>query len=266
MRFVRVDTGPDILAYLKLSEHERKTKGKFYTHKLCLQYAPLVKSVSGFYAKRKPQPQGGPEVDDLVQAGYEGILLALSKFRPPKNQEETGKVFTACVEFYIRRSVQSVLERAQPVYRSRQGAMPAKLIRKSEAIKTSTGRDATAEELGIPASQLKRWKSVPQCVNIESGLRVYSRHVTHPIRVSLLATISDRLSNPVETLEHADMLRALSAAMERLPDDALECLLLRHREGKAVSFSRIAAIQRRRVEAVEDMYERTLDRLYSELK
>lgn len=209
-----VDAGPLIIEYKVMSDAERKgPRGKVIISTLVTKYYPLVRNIVETTAKRKPLPPQLQDLEDLMQAGYEGLLKAPDKFTVPLTGNP-GAAFTTYVKTWIKREVQLVTERFGTVHRSRQESMPGPLVRFTEAYQTEHGVAPGPEELGITEKKFKQWRNIPRCVGIDGGPKKYSRHILHPIRISISNTATDGRPSPeaaTAMAEAADKLAALSA-------------------------------------------------------
>lgn len=112
------------------------------------QYAPLVKRIARHLMARLPS---NVVLEDLIQAGMEGLLEALGKYDPGK-----GASFETYAGIRIRGAIIDEVRRGDWTPRSvhRNGRRVSEAIARVEA---RTGRDATdtevAAELGIPIDE-----------------------------------------------------------------------------------------------------------------
>lgn len=256
------DIGPDVMTYIAMAQEERrKPRGQSIANRVVQKYTPLVKRTAESFSRRKVLPMHLRSLDDLIQAGYEGLLYALNVRFHHDGPGSPGRRFTACCSFWIRREIQMTIERDPTVSRSRQGGMPAKVVRMNDRIRAATGREATAEELGITDNKLKSWNNMPQCVGIDGGMRIHSRHVPHPVRVTLRTTLSD-LCRAAEDIENADAARELNRILATLSDDDVTIVLLAIEDKSWTNIGKTLDIS---PAEVEERYEAVLDLLYYEL-
>lgn len=207
-----VDIGPVVLEYKAMSSAERASpRGKFLVNQIVIKYLPLVKSTAERMSRTKNLPPSLRNLDDMIQAGYLGALKAIEKFDPEHkgSPRSVGSLFTDCVRWWVTREAQLVVEKYAVVHKARKNGMTAPVTAAADAFRAREGREASHEDLGVPANTWSNWRNVPHCVALEGGTRVYSRHVLHPIRVSLSATMATNVLNPEEAVSREQLLDIL---------------------------------------------------------
>lgn len=206
-----IDIGPLIVEYKAMTDAERKgPRGKVIINTLVTKYYPLVRNIVETTARRKPLPPQLQDLEDLMQAGYEGLLKAPDKFTVPLTGNP-GAAFTVYVKTWIKREVQLVTERFGTVHRSRQESMPGPLVRFTEAYQTEHGTPPGPEELGITPKKFAQWRNIPRMVGIDGGPKKYSRHILHPIRISISNTATDGRPSPEVATASAEATAKLEA-------------------------------------------------------
>lgn len=206
------DIGPVILEYKAMSTAERQSpRGKYLVNQLVSKYLPLVKGTAEKMARAKTLPPALRNLDDMIQAGYLGLLKSVDKFDPDHkgSPRSVGALFTDCARCWVLREMQLVVEKYAVVHKARKNGMTAPVTAAADAFRAREGREATPEDLGVPANKWSNWRNIPHCVALDGGTRVYSRHVLHPIRVSLSATMATTVLNPEDAVAKEELLDLL---------------------------------------------------------
>lgn len=132
-------------------EQDPKKKGRLEA-RIIQENLPFVKQQAQKYLKRTTVQS---DLEDLVQAGAIGMLVALRKFDPSK------AAFTTYTGWWILHEMQCVTAKTQPVYRPKGAGMPYKLHRLAEAIEAETGKEATDADLEVSPGTVDAWRQAP---------------------------------------------------------------------------------------------------------
>jgi RNA polymerase sigma factor (sigma-70 family) len=163
--------------------------------------------------------------DDLMNAGRRGYAEALERFDPEKG------ALPKYAKDWIRSKVTRTAAKDSTIHIPEQVRIPAASIRAAEAIEAMTGREATAEEMGLTPARLAAWRSQPTVCAMDqvTGGRVPSEE---PNAEDLLAL--KELGACVDALapKHRQMMRHLywdemsleeaADEMEITPDQAAD--------------------------------------------
>lgn len=123
---------------LKNLKDYRQTQDPIIKDKIIVEYAPLVKFIAQKIASRLPS---NIELDDLVSCGVIGLMDAISKFDPSRDNK-----FKTYAEFRIRGAILDELRSQDWVPRSIREK--SKVLEKAYAkIEKDLGRPATDEEM-----------------------------------------------------------------------------------------------------------------------
>lgn len=218
------DMGPVLLEYKAMADDvKRSPRGKRLMARIYEKYSPLVKSIAENMVKKSKTKN----LDDLVQAGYLGLFTAVEKFDISRCDADKGRPFTACARMWIVREIQLVISKLPTVHKSRQQSMPARIVHANNVHRAVTGRDATAEELGVPEGRFQAWSTVPSTMYLDGGTRIKSRYLRHPIRVPLSAVLTDDHAESPEEIAIGHQERKLVRQLTELD----ETILLLSEEG-----------------------------------
>jgi RNA polymerase sigma factor (sigma-70 family) len=99
--------------------------------------------------------------DDLLQAGRRGYVKALERFDPEKG------ALPKYAKDWIRNEVQRTAGKNETIHKPEQIRIPAKALRKAEAVEAKTGRAATAEEMGLKEDALRSWQLQPTVTSLD---------------------------------------------------------------------------------------------------
>lgn len=116
---------------------------------LIQQNEDLVKRVAVATLRRSAIPCC---LEDLEQAGAIGVMRALEKFDPSRGS------WSSYARQWLRHEMQTEVLRHGTVVRPAESGMPYSLFRKAEALVAKTGKDATAEDLGVEGDKLEEWR------------------------------------------------------------------------------------------------------------
>jgi len=144
--------------------------------------------------------------DVLLNAGREGYAEALKHFKP-----ESGALPPYAKRWIMNKVARSAAANST-IHKPEQIRLPAKALRAMDSIYTLTGRQATAEEIGIDPARLAAWRSQPTVVSMEE--------VSHGIAGWDHYTSDE--PNPEETLA----LKELATVVEGLPGRQREVVRL----------------------------------------
>jgi len=213
---------PELLAEYKdaLSKSDAK-RAKRIEDRMIRENYNLVRKLVAKLQKRLTIPVNVEEAD-LLQAGCIGMLTAWKKWVP-----ERGR-FSTYAAHWIRHEVQDCISDNLPIYRPRQSGKPWTVHKKQEEIRARTGRDATAEELGITQAQLDEWNNAPVIVasideplnpNViarSAGITFSSAGSSGPI--GLHEALPDRKPDPEMQFRNAELAALIADGMVDLDE------------------------------------------------
>jgi len=116
----------------------------------------ILKSNEGLVqrlASRWGRPACDEDRADALQAARMGILRAIQDFNP-----ELG-AFSTHANNHVRDYVQRWTGKTTAVSRPRSATMPASIAREASKFRMRTGREPTAQELGITDAQMTEWST-----------------------------------------------------------------------------------------------------------
>lgn len=190
--------------------------------KIILEYAPLVKVVSG----RLSMYLGyNVEYDDLVSYGIFGLIDAIDKYDPKKEVK-----FETYASLRIRGAILDQIRKMDWIPRTiRQKQKKIETVIKE--IETTQGRNASDEEiaagLGITDDEYMEWQSQMKITNIVS-LNEYMEQGSEIPNDS--RTTSKQFDTPEEILEQNELKEILSDALELLTEKEKKVILLYYYE------------------------------------
>lgn len=171
------------------------------------EHAPLVKRIAYHLLSRLPP---SVQVDDLIQAGMEGLLEAAKHYNPGQ-----GASFETYAGIRIRGAMLDELRRYDWTPRSvhRKARDVAEAMRLIEA---KTGRDArdaeVAEMLGIPLAEYH------QVLQDALSCRIFSVEELLESGDSKLEDFADSSASPIDRLTREGFAQALADAISGLPE------------------------------------------------
>jgi RNA polymerase sigma factor for flagellar operon FliA len=179
---------------------------------LILEYAPVIKYIAQRIAIRLPPHIS---VDDLINAGVIGLIDALEKFDPTRDN-----TFKTYAEFRVRGSMLDELRGLDWVPRSVRQKEHA-LDRAYEELERRLGRSANDEEiashLGIKINDFYSWLGQVRGVSLLS-LETLGVRSTDGEAINLLDILpSDDTNGPVQALLTNRLKAIIARAIEDLP-------------------------------------------------
>lgn len=162
------------------------------------------------------------DTEDHLQAGRIGLLIALRKYDPDK-----GK-FSTYAAYWIRDQFQKASQRSDREIRRVESGLSYAVIRRMEVIRAQTGRDATAEELGVTQDVLESYRCN---ATVSHSLDDMGRHERHDEDMWMdlhhaECQCADENLNPEEAYERAEGMQLFGAAMDVLTDEEREVIRL----------------------------------------
>ncbi|MBI2519424.1 MAG: FliA/WhiG family RNA polymerase sigma factor [Bdellovibrio sp.] len=197
---------------LKGLKDYRSTVSQEVKDEIIIEYAPLVKYVAQKIASRLPS---NIELDDLVSCGVIGLMDAIEKFDPSRDNK-----FKTYAEFRIRGAILDELRAQDWVPRSIREK--AKLVEKTYAkLESQFGRPVTDEEMcaELHMSQdefhdlLNKAKSI-SLLNIDDTAS-FSRG-DKKLMAGLME--SSRSNNPYQAVNYKDLKEKIKEGIKTLPD------------------------------------------------
>jgi RNA polymerase sigma-32 factor len=191
------------------------------------------------------------DTEDHLQAGRIGLLIALRKFDPAR-----GK-FSTYAAHWIRDQFQKASQRSDREIRRVGSGLSYAVIRRMEVIKAQTGRDATAEELGVTQDVMESYR----CNAIVSlSLDDTGRQEKYDgDKWWADSAYDDECPNPEEAYERAEGMQLYGAAMAVLTDeerDVIRLWILEDGNSRA-----LAAKYRTSLNAVAEIRDRALAKM-----
>lgn len=176
---------------------------------LVTKNAGLVHTVAG------RQPHKLLDREDLVQAGFLGMIRAIESFDPER------AAFSTYAVFWIRHFMQTATQQtglAQPRTLQRANNLAAKHY-------AQTGETPTAEELGVRPSQLEGEQKRRIFVSTEEVRNNLARGGRHAEDLTVGDTLAAANVPVDQQLEEQQKLDALAAAIEELPASQREVIM-----------------------------------------
>ncbi len=208
----------DELGRKRLWDDYERTKSSDIREKIILEYAPLVKVVSG----RLSMYLGyNVEYEDLCSYGVFGLIDAIDKFDPKKAVK-----FETYASLRIRGAILDQIRKMDWIPRTiRQKQKQIDAVMKD--IEAETGRSATEEEiaegLGISGDEYTDWQSQMKITNIVS-LNEYMEQGSD-ISTDAKST-SSHFDAPEEVVEKEELKNVLRDALELLTEKEKKVILL----------------------------------------
>jgi RNA polymerase sigma-B factor len=199
-------TGPTnvdiVLAYRAAKEAGDTREAQRQRTLLLLKNQGLVRKLVGRFAR----PQSEADSEDAMQAGSMGLLRALEDFDPGRSS------FSTYAAHWVRDHIQRWAGKNTAVTRPRSASMPASVAKAAALHRLKTGKEPTAEDLGVTPAALAEWSEGSHFVYIdEDATEEHGRQ---------------ELTSDVKEAEHAiDRM-----AVERFWEEAVNALSERNRE------------------------------------
>ncbi len=95
------------------------------------------------------------DLEDVLQAGAIGLMLALRKYDAEKAR------FTTYAAWWVLREMQGCAAKAVQVRRPKSAGLTYPKWREFEAFKAAMGEDPTDEDLALPKGAIDSWKQTP---------------------------------------------------------------------------------------------------------
>lgn len=179
---------------------------------IIIEYAPLIKYIAQKIASRLPS---NIEVDDLISCGVIGLMDAIEKFDPTRDNK-----FKTYAEFRIRGAILDELRAQDWVPRSIREK--AKLVERAYAkLESNLGRPATDEEMckELQCSQDEFYDLLNKSKSI-SLLNIDESATFNRGDKKLMAGLmdSDRASNPYNAVSYKDLRDKIKEGIMSLPE------------------------------------------------
>lgn len=206
----------------RLWDDYARLKTQEIREKIILEYAPLVKVVSG----RLSMYLGyNVEYEDLVSYGIFGLIDAIDKYDPKKEVK-----FETYASLRIRGAILDQIRKMDWIPRTiRQKQKKIETVMKE--IETTKGRNASDEEiaagLGISDEEYVEWQSQMKITNIVSLNEYMEQGSEIP---NDARSTSKQFDTPEEVLEQNELKEILSNALELLTEKEKKVILLYYYE------------------------------------
>ena len=179
---------------------------------LISRYAPLVKTIAGRLALKLPQHVSQ---DDLTSAGLMGLLDAIDRF-----DVEKGVEFKSYAEFRIKGAMIDELRSMDWVPRSvrRNAKILEEAYSRVESRVMRPARDEeVAEELDLDISAFHRLLDEARGISIINEYEIINHNTNLVLdETGALNSLAKNI-NPLESLNRAELVRIIAAAIDRLP-------------------------------------------------
>jgi RNA polymerase sigma factor for flagellar operon FliA len=180
--------------------------------KLISRYAPLVKTIAGRLALKLPQHVSQ---DDLTSAGLMGLLDAIDRF-----DVEKGVEFKSYAEFRIKGAMIDELRSMDWVPRSvrRNAKILEEAYSRVESRVMRPARDEeVAEELDLDISAFHRLLDEARGISIINEYEILNHNTNLVLDGTGALNSLAKNINPLESLNRAELVRIIAAAIDRLP-------------------------------------------------
>jgi RNA polymerase sigma factor for flagellar operon FliA len=180
--------------------------------KLISRYAPLVKTIAGRLALKLPQHVSQ---DDLTSAGLMGLLDAIDRF-----DVEKGVEFKSYAEFRIKGAMIDELRSMDWVPRSvrRNAKILEEAYSRVESRVMRPARDEeVAEELDLDISAFHRLLDEARGISIINEYEIINHNTNLVLDGTGALNSLAKNINPLESLNRAELVRIIAAAIDRLP-------------------------------------------------
>ena len=242
----------DEMARKRLWEDYARLQSAELREKIILEYAQLVKMVSG----RLMMYLGyNVEYEDLVSYGTFGLIDAIDKFDIRKNIK-----FETYASLRIRGAILDQIRKNDWIprtVRQRQKQIEAAI----KDIEAKTGHPASDEEiaeaLGISADDLLDWQTQMKCTNIIS----LNEYMDSGAEVANDSHQQGHIITPEEALENSEMKVMLAEALESLTDKEKKVVLLYYYE--ELTLKEISQILEVTESRVSQLHTRALQKMKS---
>lgn len=179
---------------------------------LISRYAPLVKTIAGRLALKLPQHVSQ---DDLTSAGLMGLLDAIDRF-----DVEKGVEFKSYAEFRIKGAMIDELRSMDWVPRSvrRNAKILEEAYSRVESRVMRPARDEeVAEELDLDISAFHRLLDEARGISIINEYEIINHNTNLVLDGTGALNSLAKNINPLESLNRAELVRIIAAAIDRLP-------------------------------------------------
>lgn len=193
---------------------------------LVKEHMPLVRKLAWHFMGRVGQ---FAEVDDLLQAGYLGLIDASRRYEP-----QEGVSFSAYAAIRVRGAIVDLLRRNSNLCRSTI-SMQQKVRLAERELSQKLQRDPTpeelAEELDLTLEEFQSWEARFQANKTQSLDEVYSDHS---------ALFEDNSVSPEDATQHQQVRAIMRQAVSELPER--EALVLQLYYVEEMNIYEVAAI------------------------
>ncbi|MBF0315517.1 MAG: FliA/WhiG family RNA polymerase sigma factor [Oligoflexia bacterium] len=146
---------PEIIASISIKRDAgEKSRQQVVTETVVTEYVPFIKFIARKFLRKLPRSLGGLEFDELVSCGVIGLIDALKKFDPTKENK-----FKTYAEFRIRGAILDELRNIDWIPRSVKDK-GKKVEQAEKELQKRLGRKATegevCEVLGIPLTKYQK--------------------------------------------------------------------------------------------------------------
>ena len=223
----------------KLWDVYRKKPTQELREQLIIEYAPLVKRVSGRLSMYLGH---NVEYDDLVSYGIFGLIDAIDKFDLAKNVK-----FETYASLRIRGAILDQIRKMDWIprtVRQRQRKMDEAI----KQIEMRTGKNATdeelARELGLTEDELCNWQSQMKVTNVVS-LNEFEENGPEPV---IDTSNKSHFAQPEDVVEEAELKETLVAALDLLTEKERKVIELYYYEEMTLKeISKILEVSESRV-------------------
>lgn len=234
----------------RLDATARPTPADTDRNQLILQFLPLVRTIAARVARRYPSTL---EVEDLVNVGTIGLIEAIERYEPSR-----GVPLKPYAELRVRGAMVDAIRRTDWV--------PRDLRRRSQQVEEARrvlrrrlGREPDRQELA-GALELGP-EQLDSLLGAIAPRRVVSLDApsTEDGRATLAETVADGALVALERWIEGESMEALSEAIERLPEDERQVIVLYYESG--MKYREIGAIMGICESRVCQLRAKALDRL-----
>jgi RNA polymerase sigma factor for flagellar operon FliA len=203
-----------------------ETRTKLDHEKTILEFLPLVKYVIGRLPIAIPPPM---DIEDLFSVGVLGLIHAVRTYDPDR-----GAIFKTYAYLQIKGAILDELRRQDPIPRSHKEKIRA-VEKCTEELLARLGRVPSIaeleEETGIRGEELDSIFASIKAMNILSLDRQYGSGVNGGERTLRDLLKSPASEEPEEVVRLNEQKTLLAKAIQKLPPECRQVILLYYREG-----------------------------------